>query len=158
MNKEVSKTAYKLWSENKGLEAGKIIFEEIPQNKRPLWASNILSECLKLNRSIPEFITIINTARNSAEWENAHDVFQSDRKLTLLDEKSRSKDLVFRGILFLAENTAKVSYNATNSDTSFDHDSGWWIIQNLKYIVDKVNNSDFEKRILKTAFEFEVNE
>lgn len=151
---EISQKAYQLWNENKAIEAGKLIYESLPEIKRPLWASNILSFCLKLTRSKPEFLTVINTANDPKQWKNAHEVFQLVRKLTLIDEQDRNQDEIFSGILNLAENTAKVTYNAGNFSAPFDHDSGWWIIQNLKYIVEKVNDKEFEKKVLKIAFEF----
>ena len=158
MDIELSRRAYQLWNDNNAIEAGKIIYESISQNKRPFWASTILSFCIEKTRTRAEFVNVINTAKNPNKWKDAHEIFQSVRKLTLRDEEDGCPDDVFSGELHLAENTAKVTYNAGNFPAPFDHNAGWWIIKNLKFIVDKVDEKEFEQRVLKVAFEFEIND
>src|SRR5262245_46768010 len=43
-----------------------------------------------------------------------HVAFRAVRRLTLQYEKGKSKDEIYGGLLYLAENVAKVTYNATN--------------------------------------------
>ena len=170
MDSKISKELHKLWNENKLLEAGKIVYESLPNNSRPLWASDILTECVKLINPVSEFLLVIRTAKTPNEWKNAHKVFQEVRNLTLKDEKNIGKNFVYTGLLSLAENTAKVTYNSFCANLAidyqysseflppFDEDSGLWIVQNLKYILEQVKDSNFEKRALKVAFEFEIND
>jgi hypothetical protein len=45
----------------------------------------------------------------------------------------------------LAENVAKVLYNATDPRDEFDEDSGWWIVSCLKDILDVLKDDEFSK-------------
>jgi len=51
-------------------------------------------------------------------------------------------------ILFIAENAAKVIYNASvvldhNNPAPFDHDSGWWLVSTFRHVVDLINDAEF---------------
>jgi hypothetical protein len=63
--------------------------------------------------------------------------------LTLQYEKAESKDEVYGGLLYLAENVAKVTYNATNPPDPFDEDAGAWVVSCLRDLVNKVNDPEF---------------
>jgi hypothetical protein len=93
-----------------------------------------------------------------SRWKEAHAAFQRVRKLTLKAERSKSTDPIYAGILYVAENAAKVSYNASilgRLDTQsysaqepapFDNDAGWWIVSNLRHVATTVNDPAFEKK------------
>ena len=95
---------------------------------------------------------VIAFARTPDEWANntsmdqgkkAHDFFDSVRLLTLAEERKDTKDTLYGNMLLLAENVAKVTYNAYGYGAPFDHDAGWWIVANLKRITDLVNDTEF---------------
>ena len=58
-------------------------------------------------------------------------------------EKPAHRWLYLQTNLQVAENVAKVTYNSSGCLPPFDHDSGWWIAQNLKYIMEQINVPEF---------------
>jgi hypothetical protein len=145
--------ASKRWSSGQTLEAGRILYEYLPNNQRPLWAARILAHCLQLIRSVREIDTIYEIAMDKTRWKEAHEAFGALRELTLKAERSKSNYEIYAGILSLAENTAKVAYNASGEAAPFDHNAGWRIISNLRHIVDKVKDVEFEVMAWETATE-----
>lgn len=153
MKQDVIIEASRRWSSGRALEAGRILYEYLPNDQRPLWAARILAHCLQLIRSVREIDAIYEIAMDKTRWKEAHGAFWPLRELILKAERSKSADEIYARILYLAENTAKVAYNASGEAAPFDHDAGWWIISNLRYIVDKVKDVEFEVRAWETATE-----
>ena len=105
------------------IQIGRQIFDNIPNEIKPGWAGLILSCFDNYLKSIPtpifELYSIIN---NQDNWKKAHNQFNKIRQF-LLDHKNYQPE----AYLLLAENVAKVTYNASNEPAPFDNDSGWWI-------------------------------
>jgi hypothetical protein len=82
---------------------------------------------------------ILDILDRPAEWSTAHRIFSALRKETLMLEacrwRSNRQEALLRE-LYLAENVAKVLYNATNPLDEFDVDAGWWVAVCLKSLVD----------------------
>lgn len=135
--------ATNFWSSGNSLEAGRILYEHIPSELRPGWAANILHLCRSLRNPIAELDAVFEIAQDSSRWLEAYDAFRRLRKLVLQVEKMRVNDRIYLSILSLGENTAKVTYNSSGGPAPFDHDAGWWIVQNLKTICDEVQDQDF---------------
>ena len=108
---------------NTDIQVGRQIFDNIPNDIKPGWAGLILSRFDNYIKSIPkpvfELYSIIDTQDN---WKNAHSQFSKIRQF-LLDHKTYQPE----AYLVLAENVAKVTYNASNEPAPFDNNSGWWI-------------------------------
>lgn len=143
MNPNLIAEAYSHWSSGNPLEAGRLVYEQIPNNQRPFWASRILDLCIPLIPPVPEVDTISEIAADRARWKEAHSAFWPLRQLTLKAEASTSTNRLYSGILYLAENVAKVTYNASNEPAPFDEDAGWWVVSTLRYLVDNVDDSTF---------------
>jgi hypothetical protein len=84
-------------------------------------------------------------ATHWALWGWGHVAFDAVRRLTLRYEQAESKDDVYVAVLFLAENVAKVTYNATNPPGPFDEDAGAWVVSCLRHLVKTVNDPEFER-------------
>lgn len=52
-----------------------------------------------------------------------------------------------KALLYVAENTAKVIYNATGSKDSFDRDSGAWLVRCSKEFADVVDDEVFTEEL-----------
>ncbi len=157
--------AEEYWRRGQALEAGRIVFENLPDDVRPRWASRILR--LILSRSGIRLSKAKHTcyiAENPSEWSKAHKTFDALRDATLrMDRKGRWKRLsrqekLKAGILGLAELVAKVTYNATNPQDEFDEDSGWWIVASLKGFVDLWDDDDFTKAAWDAFLNFDAND
>ena len=144
MNNSDLQQAAKLWTTGEALEAGRLIFENLPSKERPRWAAGILK--LVLDRSSVEpslFSRVVTVAENEDLWKQGHQVFDSLRDTTLtFDDLRRSRALtndeeLLASIVLLGELVAKVIYNATNPLDEFDNDSGWYIAAHLRAFVDR---------------------
>lgn len=141
--------AAEYWREGHPLEAGKLIFERLPADVRPKWASRILKLVLERSGVRSSLIEqVLHTADHTTEWKNARHVFSTVRKSTLELDKIRQHGLtkeqeLLGWLLAMAELVAKVTYNATDPSDEFDEDSGWWIASCLKGFLDSLNDDEF---------------
>lgn len=146
------KRAGELWSSGKALEAGQILFELLPVQRRPEWAASILRLVLEKSRLRSRPInTLLRIADRPAKWRKAHCAFYALRTKTLeLEAKSApsEKQTTFLYHLLLAENVAKVIYNASGSaiPRPFDYDSGYWVVSCLRHLVDLWNDQEFTQK------------
>jgi hypothetical protein len=137
------------WRGGRLLEAGKLLFESLPRELRPNWASRILK--LAVGRSgvrVSPIENILHIADHPSEWGNAHRAFSALRKSTLELERmqvtTQDQELLL-SLVLLAELVAKVVYNATDPPDPFDEDSGWWIAPCLKDFLDLLGDDGFSK-------------
>lgn len=141
------------WCGGRPLEAGQRIFERLPNEIRPKWASRILRLVIeKAEIRCAVFDQVLRTSDNRAFWANGHHVFSIVRAETLnLDEKRRTTGLsdeedTLACILAIGELVAKVTYNATSPTDEFDEDSGWWIAASLRGFVEHLwKDEEFSK-------------
>ena len=143
------KHAESLWKKGDTLEAGRIIFENLPVQKRVAWAAKVLDTVIEhTGIQCRPIETLREIANDRHRWADGHLVFDNIRTLTLqverLDSRTAEQDL-FLVQLLLAEIVAKVVYNATNPDGPFDEDSGWWIAHCVKSCLDRINDAEFAK-------------
>ena len=132
------------WDSGRPLFVGELLYERLPVRHRPTWAANILDLCCGLLSSVPPAVeNVLMIAWDDARWPEAHNAFQAVRQLTLAAERNRSGSPLYNGLLYLAENTAKVTYNASGEPAPFDHHAGWRIAANLRDIVDHQSDPAF---------------
>lgn len=137
--------AAQYWRSGQALEAGKLLFENVPSERRPQWAANILRFVLRKSEiHWAVFRQVLDTAEHQASWINGHRVFSRVRDSALaLDNLGELYGLTRRQqlqaeVLGLAELVAKVTYNATDPPDPFDEDTGWWIAVCLRGLADDV--------------------
>jgi len=144
MEYQYREKAWTFWNSGQPLEAGRVLYENLRQEQRPLWAAEVLEICLDLITLVPEIQSVYEIAKNPTRWKEAHSAFSAVRKLTLQMERHSNKDPIYSGVLHLAENTAKVAYNASGEPAPFDHNAGWRIVSNLRYLVGQIKDPEFE--------------
>jgi hypothetical protein len=139
------RAARALWDAGKSLEAGRVLFEAMPAEERPSWAGTILQFCCDHAPTVPaEVAAVLELTRKRSEWHRGHKVFDALRRLTLRIERNEvPADTMLRGIVGVAENVAKVTYNATSPADPFDADSGWWIVSNVYWILQRIADKAF---------------
>src|SRR5579859_2737951 len=100
------------WRDGKPREAGRLIFEKLPQEVQPKWATNILE--LVVNRTgvkAAPIERILYIGKHPAEWHKAHKAFSSARKLGIELEDAGIQSTDTKLLLYhlgLAEVVAKV--------------------------------------------------
>src|ERR1700723_139506 len=108
------------------LEAGRLIFETLPSADRPRWAGRILELAVhKSGLRVRAIESLRGVIQNPSAWSEGHRVFSSLRTETLKLERrwwrTARRELLLH-LLCLAENVAKVVYNATDPPDEFDED------------------------------------
>ena len=74
---------------------------------------------------------MVDLASDKDQWYKAHDAFQAVRALTL---RARDvQDSLDVALLYIAETTAKVVYNASESPAPFDSNAGWYLAPILRH-------------------------
>jgi hypothetical protein len=137
------------WREGRPLEAGELLYQSLPKEVRPTWASKVLK--LVVERSdvhFPRIEYLLYIANHPTEWENAHRAFDllRDSSLELLALKSRTHNQqLLLSLLSVAALVAKVTYNATDPSDPFDEDAGCWMAVCLKHVLDVLNDHDFSQ-------------
>jgi hypothetical protein len=142
------------WKSGDMLKVGVLVFERIPKALRPAWGADLLELASQHSLKVKEIESVIQFARTPTHWaggsddksRKAHEFFGAVRDLTLIHDEE-NKDDVYGDILVLAENVAKVTYNAYDYAAPFDHEAGWWIPSLLKKIVDKIDDAEFSTRV-----------
>lgn len=124
---------------------GGLFYAALPNNLRPIWAVNVLTLCQEQLPPIPEIVFTCELGTQAEHWSKAHQAFQQIRKLTLKSEQLTLKDSTYHAILYVAENAAKVIYNATIPHDSFDYDCGEWLVYCFRHFVSQVNSQNLEK-------------
>lgn len=113
------------------LRAGEVLYDQICSEDRPRWAAEILATCANCLTTVPKAVThviSIGRSRWRFRWRNGHTAFSQVRRLTLQAEARRDEDTTHY-LLYVAENAAKVIYNASDPVDAFDKDSGAWLVR-----------------------------
>jgi hypothetical protein len=137
----VQARARDLWNDGRPRDAGRLIFEDLPNDARPKWAAGILRLVLQRSKVKPAlFEDVLAMADHPRRWSSGHEMFSRLRKEVLRLENRRislsESEQQLSYVLALAELVAKVTYNATQPSDEFDEDSGWYIVDILRGLAD----------------------
>lgn len=150
MNNDIS-NARDHWQQGSALEAGRLIFDSLPIERHPGWATAILVAILDRTQITCDAVQrLLEVAKSPTDWGKAHQVFDQLRRVTIMMERSTKRDYrqnLLLKVLYLAELVAKVIYNSTNPEDEFDEDSGWWIAPCLQDVLDFVNDDSFSAKM-----------
>jgi len=136
MKEQTRAAAKTAWQEERFLDAGRSIYESLSVDQRVIWAVQVLGHCADHAPHCDAVSAVLSLARSKDRWCLAHAAFCTLRQVTLEAERSPSRfDRRLRSLLYLAENTAKVIYNASGAPAPFDEDSGWWIGECLHHFL-----------------------
>ncbi len=140
--------AHTYWQSGHLLYAGRMLYERVPRRLRPEWAASVLRAASEFAPRTAEIKAVLAFAEHPEQWgdgaedkrRQAHYFFGATRLLAL---KSRGKDDLFENVLTLAENVAKVTYNAYGYAAPFDHHAGWIIGAAFLSVVEQVKDDEF---------------
>ena len=133
--------ARRSWDSGDYLTAGRLLYDCLRVDERPRWASSALDVAREIVGSLPEVDELVALASAPERWPQARAIFDRLRQLTLRCERQEDGDLRLKGLLYLAENAAKVIYNASRAPAPYDHDAGWWIVSCLAHLLDVVGTT-----------------
>ena len=124
------------WRSGEPVLAGRLFFEALEVKQRPAWAARILAVALSRVDAPAAAHFVLELAADEDRWGEAHAAFDAVRDLTLKQERAGAqRDELLYGVLFVAENCAKVIFNASGRPAPFDHDSGWWLPSNARAVL-----------------------
>jgi hypothetical protein len=149
MEAEILKSAEEAWRGGRPVEAGRVLYERLARKDRPAWALAVLDACYADQANIPREVEAVREiARDPSRWTEAHDAFSAVRRLVLRNEKRTAVPTdVADGLLYLAENVAKVTYNASGASAPFDHDAGWWVASCARWVVERSPDPELDARV-----------
>jgi len=152
-----------LWDNEQHMELGKRILEAMPLHQQPRWAGRILTLVYQTSglthETIDSLLTIID---NPEQWKMAKPQFTviRDYFLTLSEKRDRGtitpEENAINGTLVMAEQVAKVTYNATSPFDEFDEDSGYWIVKLLPGFIRtrSKQHTNFPQQAWETLMDF----
>lgn len=142
-----------LYNIKNNIEIGKQIFENIPNDIRPLWAGHILTYFDKYIEDIPLSIKdLFPIAENKEIWKDAHIQFTKIRKFGLENPKYKPETY-----LRLAELVAKVTYNASGEPAPFDIDSGHYIASMALKTTEYFDDNSLQEEVKSALLLFSRN-
>jgi hypothetical protein len=136
VDKATTEAARRAWDRGDYLAAGRLLYECLAVQQRPPWAAAALIEVHDAAGPIAEIENLIVIAHIPDRWPEARQAFDALRQLTLKAEKEGEKDGPHRAILYLAENVAKVTFNALGFPASYDDNAGWQVVSCLGKVLD----------------------
>ena len=134
------------WKSGGAVRVGRAILEPLSCSRQVSRAAAILDVCRTRWTPVPAVDAVSALARAPERWREGHDHFSAVRQLTLLEERRRTNEIYY-SLLFVAENTAKTIYNATEPSAPFDEDSPFWLAANALEMARNVNAPAFENQI-----------
>jgi hypothetical protein len=138
------------WESGNAMAVGSSVYEALGPADRVRLASELLRASVEPLPKPPAAIThVLAIAQDPARWRDAHDAFTSVRLLTLeaLQAKSRGHDeQIYEAVLYVAENAAKVIYNASGEPAPFDHDCGYWLVGCVHRLAHVVGSVELKER------------
>lgn len=138
--------AQQLWEAAEAIQAGRVIFEAIPNAERPAWAASVVLFCQSLFPEVPEINEVLAIARDSSRWREAYEAFQMVRRANLAN-----RDGSLENFYRVGELAAKVTYNACEESKSapFDEDSGWKLVGILRGICEMKKDKNFTEEAFR---------
>jgi hypothetical protein len=130
------------------MDAGWIIFENLPMGLHPRWAAGVLEAAIRFTGVTSELVEhIVHIAHNPGEWKTGHDASSSARRLSIELGKGNAPlardTVILRRLIALAVLVARVAYNCTRPPDPFDEDTGPSIAKSAKYFCDVMGDDAF---------------
>ncbi|WP_437323731.1 hypothetical protein [Sorangium sp. So ce381] len=135
------------WDSGDAMRVGWVIYEALPNAARPRLAAELLILSCELLPGVPgEISSVIELAKDPRRWREAHDAFRNIRRLTIELLRDTPDDNVREAVLLVAENAAKVIYNASEELASFDYDCGCWLVGCAHDLAMKAHSPELKER------------
>jgi len=134
------------WRARQGRLCGRLLYEGFTRPQRVAWATRLLDLVLRQGEPPPaEVERVARLADEPDRWREGHDAFQDVRRLTLEAERAPAspRSRGYTETLLLAENVAKVIYNASGEPAPFDFHCGWLLPAHLLVLKDELEAPDF---------------
>ena len=134
--------AEKNWRFGRMGVVGYLLCEGLPVERRPAWAAGVLKLACSVVSQVPKEVNaLLELSHDANSWKEGKAAFRAIRLLTLSAFRAEPEaESANSRLLYLAESTAKVIYNASGEPEPFDSDAGWWVPQRSVELVQKVGD------------------
>ena len=136
----------RLWDGGRGIQLGCVLYEALANDLRPAWAAEILALCHRQLLPVPAVDAVLAISKDAGRWEEGHAAFREVRQLTLAEQRSHRNGPAYECLLSVAENAAKVVYNASGKPAPFDHESGYRLVASLHQFSGQIASAEFQKQ------------
>lgn len=117
------------WDSGDAMRVGWTTYEALSDQGRVQLAAELLATSCQLLPAVPPAIgRVLSIAQDGSRWREAHEAFRGVRALTLKHASRDRPDRIYEAALYVAENAAKVIYNASHEPAPFDYDAGYWLV------------------------------
>ena len=137
---QIIQKARRYWDNEQPFQAGGVIFECIPVEKRHVWAYEILKFAYSLYPQSRIIDAVLEFAQHPEKWSEGKNNLREAHRI--VDDANRYYD---DPILGLATQAGKIVYTAQQFPAPFDHSAGWKIAEYLKEIIRQKNSSELEE-------------
>jgi hypothetical protein len=141
-----------LWEAGETDRAARAIYDALPDRLRPGWAADILELVCSRLPAVPEPVrAVVAIGRDPRRFRAAHAAFSAVRILTLAEDRSGAGGAEYAAVLGLAEDAAKVIYNASGvrepirpgEKAPFDDECGYYLAGGLCFLARTCGAPDF---------------
>jgi hypothetical protein len=135
--------------QSEDMKACTVLAARLPAEAAVVFAGTALAACLAtLPEQQKELSDLVGIGEDRGRWAQAHAAFDAVRRLTLERERGAvtSQDPTYI-VLFVAENAARVIYNAAGPTDPFDDDSAAWLLLTQAQMVRSTGSSELSDRI-----------
>ena len=140
-----------LWRNEETNEAGRLMYQRVPDGDRPAWAARALRVVIDHSEvDATPFRRLLRATGHPRKWRKAlaeYDKIDTETE-DLYEECAAGLDerqQVYAWILSLAELVVKVTHNATSPEEEFDEESGWWIAVHLRWFIEHWDDKAFSR-------------
>jgi hypothetical protein len=133
-----------LWDAGKVLESARLLLGRFAPEAVPYWAHPLLELGLSRVLRVPwEAANVLAIARDRRRWKDADDAASSVRELIIAAEGAPAlPEPLTLEALHLAENVAKLAYNASGAAIPFDGDPAFALVTHLRALIDQAADAD----------------
>lgn len=148
-----------LWTSEKTLEAGRLLFDRVPRAKRICWLRRILNALIHAEFPLQEIREILYLAEDPERYRFGHYLFDRIRHITLAyDEEERRKgpptETRFGTALGICENGAAVVYNESDPPDPFHEGRGEsFAAATMRYAEDSATPSEVREKLWRLLAE-----
>lgn len=135
------------------IKLGREIFENIPHRWQPIWAKYILSHFDRYAQHTPDAVyELYRIIDDENHWSEAYKRFCEIREYSLWNLFDQPEEY-----FQLAENVARVTYNASGNISLFDKSSGWYIPSLAMKAADYYKSDKLKEELLSAILVFHQN-
>jgi hypothetical protein len=142
----MTRISFEDWLNGDAVAVGRAIMGALPPEAQVARAMAVLDLCRARCRAIPEIQRVAAIGRDAAKWHEGHDAFDDVRTLTLKEERSPT-DPMIECLLFVAEISAQIIYNASGEPAPFGDDSPWWLASNARDFASEIATPEFDRSL-----------